>query len=61
MQQEQQDPQTEVHHLGKPSDCVLAMALAITFMGFQLPEIVQTLSGLEVNKFLTPVCSNRTG
>lgn len=52
MQPDHPDSQTAIHHLARLSDCVFALAMAITFMGFELPETVQLLSSLEVNQFL---------
>lgn len=52
MQPDRSDSQTAIHHLARLSDCIFALAMAITFMGFELPETVQLLSNLEVNQFL---------
>ncbi|MBD3887321.1 DUF1211 domain-containing protein [Phormidium tenue FACHB-886] len=52
MQSDHTDSQTAIHHLARLSDCAFALAMAITFMGFELPETVQLLSSLEVNQFL---------
>ncbi|UBF30116.1 DUF1211 domain-containing protein (plasmid) [Kovacikia minuta CCNUW1] len=52
MQPDHSNSQTAIHHLARLSDCVFALAMAITFMGFELPETVQSLSNLEVNQFL---------
>ncbi|MDX2242269.1 MAG: TMEM175 family protein [Leptolyngbyaceae cyanobacterium bins.302] len=52
MQPDHSNSQTAIHHLARLSDCVFALAMAITFMGFELPETVQLLSNLEVNQFL---------
>jgi uncharacterized membrane protein len=41
-----------IHHLARLSDCIFALAMAITFMGLQLPEILQPMSDSQVNHFL---------
>ncbi|MBD1868068.1 DUF1211 domain-containing protein [Oculatella sp. FACHB-28] len=52
MQPDYSNSQTAIHSLARLSDCVYALAMAITFMEFRLPETVQLLSSLEVNQFL---------
>lgn len=52
MQSDRPNSRTAIHHLARLSDCIFALAMAITFMGFELPETVRLLSNLEVNQFL---------
>jgi uncharacterized membrane protein len=47
-----QDSQTAIQHLARLSDCVFALAMAITFMGFELPETLSLLTASEINQFL---------
>lgn len=44
--------QNLICHLARLSDCVFALAMAITFMKFEPLETIQTISKFEINSFL---------
>lgn len=48
------DPNSKsmLSHLGRLSDIIFALAMALTILGFQLPESVQFMTNKEVNNFL---------
>jgi uncharacterized membrane protein len=43
---------SEIRHLGRLSDIIFALAMALTILGFQLPESAETMTAQQVNKFL---------
>lgn len=46
------DTVNSVNHLARLSDCIFALAMAITFMGFEFPETIELNSNAEINHFL---------
>ncbi|OUL31068.1 TMEM175 family protein [Nostoc sp. 106C] len=41
-----------IDHLARLNDCVFALVMAITFMGFNLPETIKSMPNIEINHFL---------
>lgn len=41
-----------IRHLGRLSDTIFALAMALTIFGFDFPKFATSLSNIEINKFL---------
>ncbi|NJN06995.1 MAG: DUF1211 domain-containing protein [Richelia sp. SL_2_1] len=41
-----------IRHLGRLSDTIFALAMALTIFGFDFPEFAESLSNIEINQFL---------
>lgn len=45
-------PTSMLHHLGRFTDAIFALAIALTFMGFELPNSAKSMSDADINNFL---------
>ncbi len=41
-----------IRHLARLSDCIFAFAMALTVVGFDLPENIQSMTNTDINQFL---------
>jgi uncharacterized membrane protein len=41
-----------IRHLARLSDCIFAFAMALTVIGFDLPENIQSMTDIDINQFL---------
>lgn len=50
------DSNSKIHNLIRLSDSIFALAMALTILGFDLPDTALSMSDSEINSFLHLPC-----